>query len=58
MHDINWWLMALAFVLGLVWTFLFAIRRVKGEVPVSQSRAGFVGGRDVRRPDARGAGQG
>src|SRR5271166_2711994 len=54
MHDINWWLMALAFVLGLVWTFLFAIRRVKGEVPVSQSRAGLSPWHKGHHPGAPG----
>ncbi|MGH3676574.1 MAG: hypothetical protein ACRDU5_12715 [Mycobacterium sp.] len=33
MSDVNWWLMALAFVLGLVLTLAFTIRRVKREVP-------------------------
>ena len=54
MHDVNWWLMALAFVLGLVLTWAFTIRRVKREVPVSveRTRQGFAG-RDVgvRGPD-------
>ncbi|WP_102145325.1 hypothetical protein [Mycobacterium hubeiense] len=34
MSDVNWWLMALAFVLGLLLTFAFMLRRVKREVPV------------------------
>jgi uncharacterized membrane protein ArfC len=33
MSDVNWWLMALAFVLGLVLTLAFTVRRVKREVP-------------------------
>ncbi len=33
----NWWLMALAFVLGLVLTGLFVVRRVTREVPVYES---------------------
>jgi hypothetical protein len=37
MHDINWWLMAAGFVLGLVLTFAFMIRRVSVEVPVSEA---------------------
>jgi uncharacterized membrane protein ArfC len=37
MHDANWWLIGLAFVLGLLLTFALMIRRVKGEVPVSSS---------------------
>jgi len=35
MHDLNWWLMALAFILGLLLTFAVMIRRVRGEVPVT-----------------------
>ena len=34
MGDVNWWLMALAFVLGSLLTFVFTIRRGKREVPV------------------------
>lgn len=49
MNDVNWWLMALAFVLGLVLTLALTLRRVKREVPVY----GALG----RRPDA-GAGAG
>jgi hypothetical protein len=48
MNDVNWWLMALAFVLGLALTFALMIRRVTREVPVS----GSVG---VRGPDVVGA---
>ena len=44
MNDVNWWLMALAFVLGLALTLALMIRRVTREVPVSES----VG---VRGPD-------
>ncbi|WKG02570.1 hypothetical protein [Mycolicibacterium sp. HK-90] len=44
MNDVNWWLMALAFVLGLVLTLALTLRRVKREVPVY----GALG----RRPDA------
>jgi hypothetical protein len=33
--TVNWWLVALAFVLGLVITGAFMIRRVEREVPVS-----------------------
>jgi uncharacterized membrane protein ArfC len=40
MSDVNWWLMALAFLLGLVLTFAFMIRRVKREVPVHRGEAG------------------
>ncbi len=34
MSDVNWWLMALAFALGLVLTLALTIRRVQREVPV------------------------
>ncbi|GBE64773.1 hypothetical protein MFM001_12350 [Mycobacterium sp. MFM001] len=37
MHDPNWWLMVLAFVLGLALTFALMVRRVKREVPVDAS---------------------
>ena len=33
MQDVNWWLMALAFLLGLVLSLALMIRRVKREVP-------------------------
>ena len=33
MQNVNGWLMALAFVLGLVLTLFLLIRRVKREVP-------------------------
>jgi uncharacterized membrane protein ArfC len=45
MDDANWWLIGLAFVLGLLLTFVLTIRRVKREVPVSSStRTAAVGG--------------
>ncbi|WP_156657551.1 hypothetical protein [Mycobacterium kyorinense] len=37
MTDPNWWLMVLAFALGLALTFALMIRRVKREVPVGSS---------------------
>jgi uncharacterized protein with LGFP repeats len=37
MPDLNWWLMALAFLLGLLLTFAMMIRRVTREVPVTGS---------------------
>ncbi len=39
MHNVNWWLMALAFVLGLVLTLSLLIRRVKREVPSTRRSA-------------------
>jgi uncharacterized membrane protein ArfC len=40
--TVNWWLVALAFVLGLVITLAFMVRRVEREVPVSAT-AGAAG---------------
>ncbi|BBZ12271.1 channel accessory protein ArfC [Mycobacterium branderi] len=37
MHDPNWWLMVLSFVLGLALTFALTVRRVKREVPLGAS---------------------
>ena len=62
MNDVNWWLMALAFVLGLALTLAFMIRRVVREVPVygaagSSAAADLVGAKpkaaeaDVDLPD-------
>lgn len=50
MSDVNWWLMALAFVLGLVLTLALTLRRVKREVPVY----GALG----RRPEPTAAARG
>jgi hypothetical protein len=45
MGDANWWLIGLAFVLGLLLTFALTIRRVTREVPVSSpTRAAAAGG--------------
>jgi hypothetical protein len=35
MPELNWWLMALAFLLGLLLTSAMMIRRVTREVPVT-----------------------
>ncbi|WP_409428426.1 hypothetical protein [Mycobacterium sp. SMC-11] len=43
MHGVNCWLMGLSFLLGLLLTFAFTIRRVKREVPVSAT-PGAAGG--------------
>ena len=51
MNDVNWWLMALALLLGLALTFALMIRRVTREVPVSQAvgvRGPAVSGGAVR----------
>ena len=37
MGDVNWWLMALAFALGLLLTFAMMIRKVTREVPVTHT---------------------
>ncbi len=37
MQNVNWWLMVLSFLLGLVLTLFLLIRRVKREVPVYAS---------------------
>ena len=57
MHDVNWWLMALSFLAGLVLTFLLMIRKVTREVPVtlrwmpSDRGARMTGFATVRRLD-------
>ena len=43
MKDVNWWLMVLAFLLGLLLTFGMMIRRVIREVPVNRSVTAAVG---------------
>ncbi len=43
MRDVNWWLMALAFILGLVLTLFLMIRRVKREVPEYATLAAGAG---------------
>ena len=42
MHDVNWWLMALSFLAGLVLTFLVMIGKVTREVPVTQTVSAVV----------------
>ena len=57
MQNVNWWLMALAFVLGLVLTLALMIRRVQREVP-EYGALGRGPGVDVKAPDVdvKGAG--
>ena len=57
MQNVNWWLMALAFVLGLVLTLALMIRRVEREVP-EYGALGRGAGVDVKAPDVdvKGAG--
>jgi hypothetical protein len=58
MHDINWWLTAASFLLGLLLTFAFTIRRVKREVPVSALAAagGAAAAKSVGGHEPYGAG--
>ncbi len=42
MHDVNWWLMALSFLIGLALTFLLMIRKVTREVPVTRTVSAAV----------------
>jgi hypothetical protein len=43
MTDVNWWLLALAFILGLALTFVLMVRRVHREVPVTGGAGGRSG---------------
>jgi uncharacterized membrane protein ArfC len=51
MNTVNWWLMALAFVLGMLLTFVTMIRRVQREVPIQRAAAvaGVPGGQAAAR---------
>lgn len=51
MNDVNWWLMALAFVLGLVLTLALTIRKVKREVPVYAALGRGPGGVAANLPE-------
>ena len=42
MRDVNWWLMILAFLLGLLLTLAMMIRRVTREVPVTHAVSAAV----------------
>ena len=53
MRDVNWWLMALAFVLGLLLTFAMMIRRVTREVPVTHTVSAGVKAPQVGKPDIK-----
>ena len=44
MQNLNWWLMALAFILGFVAFLLLTVRKVTREVPVSRTVSQAVGG--------------
>jgi len=49
MHDVNWWLMTLAFLLGLALTFALMIRKVTREVPVTRTVSAAVPTPEVRK---------
>ncbi len=53
MRDVNWWLMALAFVLGLLLTFAMMIRRVTREVPVTHTVSAGVKAPQMGKPDIK-----
>lgn len=53
MHDVNWWLMALAFLLGLVLTLALTIRKVTREVPVARTVSAALPKPHLDRPDVR-----
>jgi uncharacterized membrane protein ArfC len=50
--NVNWWLVALAFVLGLVITLAFMIRRVEREVSVPAAAAATGGGSAAKLVDS------
>ena len=50
MSDVNWWLMALAFLLGMLLTFAMMIRRVTREVPMTVSASAGASG-TLKAPD-------
>lgn len=53
MRDVNWWLMTLAFLLGLVLTLALTIRKITREVPVTHTLAAKVSNPAVKAPDVR-----
>ncbi len=50
MHDVNWWLMALAFLLGMLLTLALTIRKVTREVPVTHAVSAGIRGAGVPKP--------
>ena len=59
MHDLNWWLMALAFLIGLALTLGLMIRKVTREVPITGAATltgAAVGKADIIEHDPYGAG--
>ena len=53
MRDVNWWLMTLAFLLGLVLTLALTIRRVTREVPVTHLLAAKISNPAVKAPEVK-----
>ena len=53
MRDVNWWLMTLSFLLGLVLTLALTIRKVTREVPVTHTVAATVAAPVVKAPEVR-----
>lgn len=50
MHDVNWWLMALAFLLGLLLTLALTIRKVTREVPVTHAVSAGIAKPQLDKP--------
>jgi hypothetical protein len=53
MRDVNWWLMTLAFLLGLVLTLALTIRKVTREVPVTHTLAAKASNPAVKAPEVK-----
>lgn len=53
MHDVNWWLMTLAFLLGLLLTLALTIRKVTREVPVARTVSAALAKPHLDKPDLR-----
>ena len=51
MHDVNWWLMTLAFLLGLLLTLALTIRKVTREVPLAHAVSAVVRKPHLDKPD-------
>lgn len=51
MHDVNWWLMTLAFLLGLLLTLALTIRKVTREVPVARTVTAGIAKPRLDKPD-------
>jgi uncharacterized membrane protein ArfC len=49
--TVNWWLVALAFVLGVVITLAFMVRRVEQDVPLASAAGGVAAAKLVDTGD-------